>query len=68
LRLVGREKALPGLFKAGNQLTSFSAPALLVEGYVWECAECKKIYAITAQTGRRDDTLEQVMRRFCCHG
>jgi hypothetical protein len=67
LRLVGRERALPGLFKAGNQLTSFSAPSLFVEGFVWECAEGKKIYAVTAQTGRRDDTLDGVMKRFCCH-
>lgn len=67
LRIVGREKALPGLFKAGNQLTSFSTPSLFVEGYVWECAESKKIFAITAQTGRRDETLAGVMKRFCCH-
>lgn len=67
LRLVGREKVLPGFFKAGNHLTSFSKPSLFVEGHVWECPETKKIYSITAQTGRRDETLAEVMKRFCCH-
>lgn len=67
LRLLGRERVMPGLFKALNQLTAFSRPALYLEGYLWECPECKKIFAITAQTGKRDDTLARVMERFHCH-
>jgi hypothetical protein len=67
LRLFGREKLLPGAAKGLHQLTSFSAPALRIEGRVWLCPEGNKIYAITAQHGRDDGTLDEVVRRLRCH-
>jgi hypothetical protein len=68
LRLFGREKVMPGLFKGLHQLTSFTTPALRIEGRVWLCPEANKIYAVTAQHRRDDGTLDEVIRRFRCHG
>jgi hypothetical protein len=67
LRLIGRERLLPGVVKGAGQLSSLTKPALHVEGVVWECPESNKICAITAQRGRHDDTFAEVVRRFRCH-
>jgi hypothetical protein len=67
LRLIGHERLLPGMVKGAGQLSALTKPALYLEGVVWECPESNKICAITAQRGRHDDTLAEVVRRFCCH-
>jgi ribosomal protein L34E len=67
IRLLGRERLLPGFARAIHQLTALSRPALRFEALVWECPETNKIVALQSQHPGGDRTLAEVVERFRCH-
>jgi hypothetical protein len=68
MRLVGRERLLPGAARAVQALAALARPALEFRGYVWECPESNKIFALTGQETRKADVTRQVFERMACHG
>jgi hypothetical protein len=67
IRMVGRERILPGLARAIHQLMAFTRPALRFEALVWECPETNKVVALQSQHPGGDRTLSEIVARCRCH-
>jgi hypothetical protein len=66
-RMSGREKILPGVAKAIQDLAAFTKPSLGFHACAWHCEETNRIYAVSAEHPRGDDVFEQVLCRMSCH-
>jgi hypothetical protein len=68
LRISGRDKIMPGIAKAVQQLSALTRPSLGFDACVWHCEETNRIYAISAEHRRGDDIFDRVLERLPCHG
>jgi hypothetical protein len=66
--LRGRERLLPGAAHAVQAAASLSRPALNFHGYVWECPQTNKIFALTGHETGKTEVTRQVFERMECHG
>jgi hypothetical protein len=67
LWLTGREKLMPGIAKAIQQLAGFTRPALGFRACAWWCDATNRIYALSAEHHRGDAIFDQVLERMSCH-
>jgi hypothetical protein len=67
LRMSGRDKFVPAIAKAFHHVSGLSRPALGFSACVWHCDETNRIYAVSAEHSRGDDTFHEVLRRMLCH-
>lgn len=67
LWMSGRDKIMPGITKAVQQLSTLSRPSLGFHACVWHCEETNRIYAVSAEHPRGDDIFDQVLQRVQCH-
>src|SRR6266849_8180744 len=65
--MSGRDKIMPGIAKAVQQLTAFSRPSLGFHACVWRCDETNRIYAVSAEHPGGDDIFDQMLQRLPCH-
>jgi hypothetical protein len=66
-RMSGRDKIAPALAKTLHHLSGLSRPSLGFHACVWHCEETNRIYAVSAEHPRGDDTFSQVLSRMMCH-
>ena len=48
-------------------LTSLTWPRFFVHGYLWQCPQSNRIYAVLGEQPRKSRLVEQVVGRMCCH-
>jgi hypothetical protein len=65
--LTGRDKIMPGIAKAIQQLGALTRPALGFRACIWQCEETNRIYALSAEHHRGDPIFDQVLQRMACH-
>jgi hypothetical protein len=68
VHLHGRERLLPGAAKAVQAAAALTRPALQFRGYVWECPQTNKIFALTGQETGKTEVTREVFERMECHG
>jgi hypothetical protein len=66
-RLEGGDRLLPAAARTIQSIARLSLPALRFHGYVWDCPDSNKIFAITGQARKGGDVTRQVFERFVCH-
>jgi hypothetical protein len=66
-RMSGRDRLLPGIAKALQQLMGLTRPSLGFHACAWHCPESNRIYAVSAEHPRGDNVFEQVLERVVCH-
>lgn len=67
LWLSGRDKILPGIAKAVQQLGALTRPALGFHACAWCCEETNRIYALSAEHYRGDPIFDRVLEHMACH-
>jgi hypothetical protein len=65
--MSGRDKIMPGIAKAVQHLTAFSRPSLGFHACAWHCEAANRIYAVSAELPRGDDSFDRILQRMPCH-
>jgi hypothetical protein len=67
-RLTGRNRVPVALWKLLKAPFTLMLPRFAFHGYVWQCPQSNRIYAVTGEQPRRSCLVEQVVERIACHG
>jgi len=65
--LMGRDRIMPGIAKAIQQLGALTRPALGFSACAWRCEETNRIYALMAEHHRGEELFDRVLRHMACH-
>lgn len=66
-RFRGRLRAHMALLRLATASTTLAWPRFFLHGYLWQCPETNRIYALMGEQTRHSTVLEQVMGRLKCH-
>jgi hypothetical protein len=66
-RLTGRDRVPTALWKVLTGITTLTWPRFFFRGYLWQCPETNRIYAVLGEQPRRSRLVDEVVRRMSCH-
>jgi hypothetical protein len=67
LRLTGRDRLPFGLLKLLRTPVTLMWPRFFIRGYVWQCPETNRIYAVLGEQPRKSKLIDEVVERMRCH-
>jgi len=67
LALAGRDRLPFAALKLLRAPGTLVWPRFFMQGYVWQCPESNRIYAVWGEQPRQSTLLRDVVQRMCCH-